>query len=254
MEQRPILWRCNACGAEGKTSKEHLIHVAIGRVILNDKRLSREQVRERLQDKRHRGFQLYNLEDGFPMSDEQIEGPAWFNQEIRGLICVDCNEDWARILEENAGNNLYDFTHLYGKADGTLLRRWAWFFAVKLWWGHSRTESLADGPLLPILSKLAQLDANVEMPVRVARLTSSTRTWDFSSIMRGWAGRSNPYIFWIIGGVVWMVVGKPPGPIRLPIRTTELVDGLTLPRVPTIRKRDLVRAFTAPSWRSPNRS
>jgi hypothetical protein len=32
---KPRTWVCNACDHEGKTSREHLIHIAIGRVILH---------------------------------------------------------------------------------------------------------------------------------------------------------------------------------------------------------------------------
>ena len=32
---KPTVWVCNACEREGKTSKEHLIHIAIGRASRN---------------------------------------------------------------------------------------------------------------------------------------------------------------------------------------------------------------------------
>ena len=246
MEKKPDRWKCNACGAEGATSREHLFHIAIGRVIVADKGLTPDQVRTRLQDAYHRDFRLYKL-GGSPIADEE-EGAAWFNQAIEGLICMGCNKRWAKELEEQAGENLYDFTNLHGRADARLLRRWAFFFATKLWWGHRRTEPLAGGLLLPFLGKLVDPAVRIDMPVRLARLTSSPRDWSFAGIMRGWAGTKSPYIMWIMRGVVWMVVAKSPHQISLPVRTTELVDGLTLPQVPAIRRRELVPLFKAPPW------
>lgn len=235
------VWTCNACGFQGKTSKEHLIHVAVGRVILANKALSPESVREHLQDDEFKRYGLY----ASPSENDRLED-AWINGFIRGLICKGCNEGWARRLEEEAGANLYDFTILGGAANAEILRRWAWYFAMKLRYAHSRPEGLADGPLLTVLPTLADAEAKAALPVVLARLTASPRVWRFSAIGRGWAGADTPFISWIVRGVVWMVV-VPQGPkVILPIPTTPLVDGLRLYKVPTITKKQVVGMFTAP--------
>ena len=151
-----------------------------------------------------------------------------------------------RELEELAGTNLYDFTLGGGAADGPLLRRWAPYFATKLWFINRRTEALADGPLRSILSTLADPGARVLLPVRLARIDASPRRWHYAALAaEGWAGDPDPYIAWVIRGVIWMVVlGGPRG--TLPIRTIELTDGLRLSKVPLVRRRDLVRLLSAP--------
>ena len=251
---RPSVWRCNACGSEGKTSREHLIHVAIGRVILGDKRLTRDEVRTLLQSGDLRDFRRHRLGAGFPLEDHDV-GPGWFNTEIRGLLCESCNSGWAKDLEEQAGANLYDFTEMYGRADAQVLRRWAMFFAIKLWWAYSRPEPLAGGALITFLGKLVDPAVQVGTSIRLARLTSSRRDWNFAATMGGWAGGGyTPFIAWIMRGVVWLVVvATEDGKGKLPIKTTELVDGLALTHVTTIRRRDLVPLFSADAWVPPTR-
>lgn len=85
MPGKPTSWTCNACDHEGEPSREHLIHVAIGRTILANRRFSPEEVRAHLQSDRYRQFSYY----GDVLHDEPL-GPAWLNQHIRGLICREC--------------------------------------------------------------------------------------------------------------------------------------------------------------------
>jgi hypothetical protein len=129
------------------------------------------------------------------------------------------------------------------------LRRWAWFFAIKLWFTNSRTEFLADAPGGAVLQKLMQPDANVAMPVRLVRLPFSDRDWDFATNVRGWAGLADsPYIVWIVRSLAFLVVGSGAPTIRLPIPTSiELTDGLRLHQVPTLRRNQVPPLFTAPA-------
>jgi hypothetical protein len=239
----PKTWTCNACDHEGKTSREHLIHIAIGRTILRNRRLTPDQVRAHLQNDYFREFGFYDRE---PLRSEPVES-AWLNQAIGGLICRECNQTWARELEEAAGANLYDFTNLRGSADAHLLSRWAWFFAIKLWFMNVRPDVLSDGPLKPMLSKLADPRVSVGMPVLLARLDASPRDWSFAATARSWRGPYSPFISWIIRGVVWIVVASDSRKITLPMPSTLLVHGLRLQDVVTITQRQLVPLIAAPA-------
>ena len=105
MVSKPKIWVCNACEREGRTSNEHLIHVAIGRVLVRNWSLPPEEVRRLLQTGPLGEFRLYER----PYEDDSPSERTWLNQEIRGLICRECNMTWARQLEEDAGRNLYEF-------------------------------------------------------------------------------------------------------------------------------------------------
>ena len=249
----PTTWTCNACGSEGPTSREHLIHVAIGRVILADRGLSSDEVRRRLQEEEYREFRRYAIGQGFPLGEKDV-GQAWFNTEIRGLICRSCNSGWAKDLEEAAGPRLYSFVHLHGQADEQVLRRWAAFFAIKLWWAYRRTEVLADGALRSILPKLADPKVQVEPSVCVARLHgASPQRWNFAGTMGGWAaGLDGPYIPWIIRGVVWIFVLAKRHTTGGPIPSTELVNGVTLADIERVGPADLVALLDAPQWHTPD--
>jgi hypothetical protein len=238
---KPTTWTCNACEHEGKTSKEHLIHIAIGRVILANRGMSPDEVRRHLRSGPFRDFRyIESIDDDFDSLDV-----AWLNQEIRGLICETCNQRWARQLEQEAGNNLYDFTHGRGKVNGPLLRRWAWYFAIKLWFAGTRPEGISHGPLLPVLRALADPDVMVKMPVLVARVQASPRDWSFAATGKGWRGEHTPFIAWIIRGVVWVVTASGGPTVMLPIPATPLVSDLRLQDVKTIRQRQLVPLITA---------
>ena len=239
---KPRTWVCNACDHEGKTSREHLIHIAIGRVILANRGLSPDEVREHLRTGPFREFRyLETIDDDIDSADV-----AWLNQEIRGLICETCNRRWARQLEQDAGNNLYDFTHLRGRADARLLRRWPWFFAIKLWFAGSRPEGIAHGPLRPVLRSLADPAVVVTMPVLVARIDSSARDWSFAATGKGWRGADTPFFAWIIRGLVWIVAATDGPKVTLPIPATVLDSDLRLQDVQRIKQKQLVPLFTSP--------
>jgi len=236
-------WKCNACDHEGKTSREHLIHVAIGRVILGNRKLSPDQVRERLRDQHFREFGAYET----PL-EEGPSRPFWLNSHIRGLICERCNRTWARQLEEDAGENLYGFTMLGQAVDAQLLKRWAWFFAMKMWFSSWRPQALMDGPLRSVLPSRAKPDVSVEMPVVLARLDASPRQWSFAGTAGGLRGTGTitPHMFWIIRGVVWIVAATDAGKVSLPFRVTPLVPGIRLPQVPMIKRRQIIPLLEAP--------
>jgi hypothetical protein len=240
---KPGSWTCNACDHEGKTSREHLIHVAIGRVILGNRGLSPDQVRTHLQSGRFRDFRYYESID----DDEGAAPVAWLNQELRGLICETCNNRWARQLEEDAGNNLYDFTMLRGKADAPLLRRWALYFAIKLWFAGTRSEDLAHGPLRPVLRSLADPGVTVKVPVLVARVDASPNVWNFVASAKGWRGSDTPFMAWVMRGVVWVVAVTDGPKVTLPIPATPLVAGLRLQDARRMPKRLIAPLVLAPA-------
>ena len=240
----PDTWTCNACGYLGPSSNEHLLHVAIGRVILGNAGLTRDEVRAGLQSEHFRGYGLY----AEPTASERLE-PGWANTEIYGLICEECNQRWANRLELDAGKALYGFI-IGGEPADAILRRWAWYFATKLWWTHKRTEGLASGPLLPLLSKIAEPRVNIPMGVHVVRLPVDADLWNFAANFRGWAGidERNAYIPWVIRGVAMMVVASASPTIYLPIpRSTNLTEGLRLRDVPMLAPDEIRPLFAAPA-------
>ena len=235
-------WTCNSCGVEGDPSREHLIHVAIGRVILANRQLSADDVRNRLQSDRFAEFGLYPdvLVSGEP------EGRGWINSAIFGLLCRDCNGGWARELEEAAGEALYDFTLLRGPANDRLLRRWACFFTLKLRFSHAKTDVLSWGDLRPVLGRLRDPGVTVALPVLLARMPGSPRTWNFAAIARGWAGTDSPFIYWVIRGVLWITAIPRDGKLVLPVPTVPLTDGLRLHHLPLLTKSQRARLVSAP--------
>lgn len=243
MTSKPKIWVCNACGYEGKTSNEHLIHIAIGRVLVRNWSLPPNEVRRLLRTGHFGEFRLYER----PYEHDTPGKQAWLNQEIRGLICRECNMRWARQLEEDAGKNLYEFLNHRGKIDARLFHRWAWFFATKLWFAHSRTEGLAEGPLLPVLRQLAKPDVNIKMPVYLARLDAPSRKWQFGARIRGWAGEDGPFMFWIIRGLVILVVAEGGPTVTLPVPSISLREGLRFQDVQMIKPRYVENLVKAPA-------
>jgi hypothetical protein len=241
---KPATWSCNACDHEGKTSREHFLHIAIGRVILGNRNLKPDEVRAHLQNDHFRDFRYFESID----DDIDTAPLAWLNQELRGLICETCNNRWARQLEEDAGYNLYNFTLGRGRADGPLLRRWAWYFAIKLWFLGVRPEALADGPLRPVLRSLADPTVMVQMPVLVGRLDASPREWNFAAAAKGWRGgdADTPFMAWIIRGVVWIVTATDATKVTLPIPATPLTNGLRIQDAARVPRRLIPRLVLAP--------
>ena len=66
----------------------------------------------------------------------------------------------------------------------------------------------------------------VKMPVRVARLDAPSGKWKFAARVRGWAGEDSPFMFWVIRGLVIVVVADGGGTITLPAPSTPLQEGL----------------------------
>lgn len=221
---------CNGCSEVRPTSKEHLIHQAIGAVLFRDPNIRTEDLRQRLQDD--------EFLSGFLRHEAgTAAGGILFDDYIKNLLCERCNNEWANQLEQQAGRNLYSFVHEGGLAEGRLLRRWVWFFATKMWWYRERSEALRWGELHPVLSKLANPETQVVMYTRVARLDASPETWRF-----GWA-RSTVWTdirfeFWF-WGIVFFALGQDAGVPRLPFKTTKLTYGLTAASAPVIRLADL---------------
>ena len=93
---------------------------------------------------------------------------------------------------------------------GPLMRRWAWFFTIKLWFMGTRPEAIAHGPLRPVLRSLAYPSVVVKMPVLVARLDASPKAWNFAAAARGWRGTDTPFLAWIMSGVTWVAATDAP--------------------------------------------
>lgn len=74
-----------------------------------------------------------------------------FTTTIEDLLCHACN-DRAGRLKSRAAPALRAFLYEGAPADGSLLRQWAWYFAMKLWLAEPIATDLADGPLEPMFS------------------------------------------------------------------------------------------------------
>lgn len=225
---------CNACGKEAPGSKEHVIHVAIGRVIAQvGSEVPGGEVRRRLRQGRIGQFEMHQR-DAAPR-------PAFLaDKVIQDLLCRDCNRLWANNLEIEAARELAIFLADRRRAGGDLLRRWAAFFALKAWWIDRRTTPLREGPLRPVFEALTRPNASLELPIRVARIDRDPDRWLFAL----WVDASNPPLFrsvaWVTRSVLWVLLAQPHRPDRqpFPFRTREL-GSLYLRQLPVIRPRDL---------------
>lgn len=225
-------FKCNGCGELRATSKEHLIHQAIGAVIFRDRHIRTEDMRDRLAKD--------EFLSGFPRHEPGREPQGTlFDDFIENLLCEQCNNEWANQLELMSGPNLYSFLHEGGEADGPLLRRWVWFFAIKMWWYKERTEALKWGELHPVLSKLANPETQVLSYTRVARLDADPETWRF-----GWVRNTvRPDIrfeFWL-WGIAFFALVQGAGMPKLPFTTMKLTNGVTTADLPTLPLAALAR-------------
>lgn len=226
---------CNGCGQRKPTSREHLVHVAVARVLLKDRKI--KTGRERDAALRNHpflsGLRLYrNPLEGDPERSAHLT--VW----VENLLCRDCNGEWARRLEEEAGAALYQFVHLHRPAS-PILRAWAFFFAIKLWWSQRRAEALRWGDLLPVLRAIRD-DRDVPTSIRVAQVRGSH--WNFASTAGRWVG-DPPHIVFIIWNVVFIVTRIPKGqPVPWP--SVELEAGITRSALPVLGRPDLRALFT----------
>lgn len=214
---------CNGCRRRRPTSKEHLIHLAVGRALMRDRTMDRATMQARLADDYWGGFKQYDQ----GLVDETSR-PAPLGWWVRDLICRDCNGGWAKRLEERAGAHLYEFLHVYAEADATLLGRWAWFFAFKARFYYRRTEVLRSGPLADVLPHLAGARLSQLPPVWLSRLDASPRRWRFA-LHYDWAFVTNT--------VVWVAQSK--RNMRPPFAARALEDGLRVIDLPRVRVREL---------------
>ncbi|MEX0834064.1 MAG: hypothetical protein WD276_09390 [Actinomycetota bacterium] len=226
----PPLTTCNGCGRTANTSKEHLIHQGIGAVIVRDRGVRTEDLRRLLVGDEYLGGYLRHTSDG--------SEPILFDNYITDLVCKDCNNRWANQLEQQAGDELYAFVHEGGSVvDAGQLRRWVWFFAIKLWFYEAPTDALAGGPLRPVLHALAQPDGKVMLYTRVARLDADPEIWRF-----GWAFKTTgpdvrfEFVLW---GIWFFALVQETGPPNLPFRTVKLTGGATRNSLPVIPRREL---------------
>jgi hypothetical protein len=115
-----------------------------------------------------------------------------------------------------------------------------------MWFMNSRPDALKEGPLRPLLGKLALPDFASTMPVMLTRVDASPWTWNFAGTAMGWRGDASPFLAWIMRGMVWMVVADESPKVTLPLPATQLVDGIRRQDVVEVRRKRLVNLFRAP--------
>jgi hypothetical protein len=118
---------CNACGERNTPSEEHLIHLALGRVVLANPEHTTETFRAEMRTGRWRGFRCV-------APSKLPRFAALADTRISNLLCGECNMGWARELEQRAGAHLGDVLNRDSPVNARLLRRWLWFFSTKAWW------------------------------------------------------------------------------------------------------------------------
>jgi hypothetical protein len=229
---------CNGCGKQAPTSKEHFLHVAIARVMLGNMSMPEAEVRARLARPPYSEIELYtHLSRGGGRERPMYPHKAM----IRNLLCRDCNNGWANELELSAARNMHDFIQ-GGRANGDVLRRWAWFFFSKAWWLHRKTDKLAQGFAVPGISVLRQEGYGVKLPpVRLARVTFNPTAWNTLWTVTEHMFTPGPrFVVWGLRGLVWFVVAEPTAD-DLPVPSVEVLEGLRFPRVPPLRRPHLQR-------------
>ena len=204
--------------------------MAVARVLLKDRKIRTGQERDLAlrTDAFISGLHLYRDPlEGEP--ERSITLSVW----IENLICADCNGSWARQLEEEAGAALYQFIHLHRPATD-VLRSWAFFFAIKLWWSQRRAELLRWGDLVPVLRAIRD-ERDVPTSILVAQVRGSH--WNYASSGGRWVG-DPPHIVFIIGGVVFIVTRIPRG-TPVPWSSIELEEGVTRAALPELSTSDI---------------
>ena len=221
---------CNGCGRRKPTSKEHLLHVAVARVLLKDRSIETGKQRDAAlrRDPFFTGLKLYRN----PLAGES-ERLIYLHVYVENLICKECNGTWARLLEEEAGLNLYQFVHLHRPAEA-ILREWSFYFAIKLWWANRRAEALRWGDLVPVLRAIRER-TGLDVSIRVAGVPGSH--WNFASMAGRWIG-DPPHLTFIIWGVVFIVARLPTG-TEVPWPSIELEEGVTRAILPVLTKLQL---------------
>ena len=222
--------RCNSCGQVGPPSVEHLIHLAIGRVIFADASLDRPALESRLRADRWAEFLCVH-------PGKRNRRAALADAKVDNLICRKCNEGWANDLEIKAGAELNRFLFEDGAANARLLRRWIWFFCAKAAWIDSRTEALRSGPLQPMFKGFAD-PIRVPSQVRVAQLQADPDRWAFELVVPLGVPEGVPLsMMLVIRGTAFFAVPRDvDGTNPLPFPTTELTAGIRLRRdVPRIQ-------------------
>lgn len=226
---------CNGCGENQALTKEHLISLPIGRVIVKRNDVDTTSMRRLLATDNVR---VKNIEshDAQPIANTRLDGY------IENLLCANCNQGWAIALEEVVGPLLYDFVHLRGRlSDTKTLKRWMAFFSVKGAFYYDRTEWLAtDGPYQPLLGIVADPMKEVEFQLLVARLDVSPRNWRFGfgadPLLGEW-----PVMLWIhFWGVLFVLAD--PG-TKPPVRMTVASDGVRYVDTAVLRKRELAKVM-----------
>jgi hypothetical protein len=144
-----------------------------------------------------------------PLEDDPVEAgrPVRLDWWVRNFICADCNGTWAKDLEEDAGNELYNFVHGAGRISDPPMRFWAWFFAMKLWRYYHRNETMFDGVLHPVLDPISRRDMTLIPPIRLCQLPTKAgdSRWRF-----GWLQGGPPrYWSFVLWGTAWFVIQPP---------------------------------------------
>ncbi len=225
-----------------------MIHLTIGRVLLRNRQLTTPEMRRRLQTgwfSEYRGY-------AHPLDEDPIEGgkPVRLDWWVGNFICKECNRTWARRLEEEAGNELYNFVHGSGRISDPPVRFWAWFFAMKLWRYYQRNETTGDGILHPVLDPIRRRDPSGIPPICLCRMRQPTKAADNRWRFAWMHGDPPRYWSFVLWGTTWFVVlptkrGTVPD---LPFDNVLLESGVRRADLPFVSRRSLAQfwASTAP--------
>ncbi len=224
---------CSGCDKQAQLTKEHLISLPIGRVVLRNR--NKELTTKEMRAKLPTGY--FRLDVGGRPAETKVPDLR-LDGYIENILCADCNGGWAIDLEEHVGPMLYKFVHLKGHLkDVNTLKRWMAFFAIKGAFYYQRTEALAEnGPYHPLLGKISRPEVAVEFPLYVARLDVRPKRWQFSYVADPLVGEW-PVMLWIHFWGVLFVLAIPGSVPRVPM--SDGVEGLRFIDTVVIRKRDI---------------
>lgn len=226
---------CNGCSKRRQLTKEHLISLPIGQVIVGQRDTNTDAMRRLLPMNNVQMFIGERLQEP-PEADKRLD------MYVKNLLCGECNGGWAIQLEETVGPILYGFVHLRDRLSAIReLKRWMVFFAVKAELYYKRTEVLADGgPLFPVLGKLVDPDVAVGFELYVGVFDASPKRWQFGFAADPGLGQW-PVLLWVhFWGVLFVLVV--PG-IAFTVPLSRATEGLRKLDVSKVRKRDLPKVM-----------
>lgn len=225
---------CAGCGVRTSTTREHLIHGDVARMLVANFDIDGASARRRLPG-------AYARSSTHPAKPE-IAALDPRDGVIKDLLCATCNSTWAQDLESRAARHLHAFFSGAEALDAPLVVRWLAFLSVKVFAYH-RSVWTREEPFGECLSHVASGD-DISRPgvLYVARGDGPLESWMFQSCLTGdltLAGK-RLYSAFALRGFAWVLR------IADPERTDIGVETHLTPATPGLRVSEVAAAARAP--------